>query len=70
MSDSLKKHQVLAFAKLDDANESLIVSSTSSGRDQTDKHHKDTENAMGKYFLAWLLGIPAVVLVLIYFFMH
>jgi len=25
---------------------------------------------MGKYFLAWLLGVPAIVLVLIYFFMH
>ena len=25
---------------------------------------------MGKYFLAWLLGVPALVLVLIYFFMR
>jgi len=25
---------------------------------------------MGKYFLAWLLGVPAIVLVLVYFFMH
>jgi len=25
---------------------------------------------MGKYVLGWLLGIPAVVLVVIYFFMH
>jgi hypothetical protein len=28
------------------------------------------ENEMGKYFLAWLLGVPAIVLVLVYFFMH
>jgi hypothetical protein len=28
------------------------------------------ENDMGKYFLAWLLGVPAIVLVLIYFFFH
>jgi hypothetical protein len=25
---------------------------------------------MGKYFLAWVLGVPAVVLVAVYFFMH
>lgn len=25
---------------------------------------------MGKYFLAWLLGVPGVVLVIVYFFMH
>jgi len=25
---------------------------------------------MGKYVLAWLLGVPAVVLVIIYFFFH
>jgi hypothetical protein len=29
-----------------------------------------TERTMGKYFLAWLLGVPAIVLVLIYFFFH
>jgi len=23
---------------------------------------------MGKYFLAWLMGVPAVVLVILYFF--
>jgi hypothetical protein len=28
------------------------------------------ENAMGKYLLAWLFGVPAIVLVLIYFFLH
>jgi len=25
------------------------------------------ENIMGKYFIGWLLGIPAVVLVILYF---
>jgi len=25
---------------------------------------------MGKYVLAWILGVPAFVLVLIYFFFH
>jgi len=25
---------------------------------------------MGKYFLAWLLGVPAIVLVLIYMVFH
>jgi hypothetical protein len=29
-----------------------------------------SEDEVGKYFLAWLLGVPAIVLVLIYFFMH
>jgi hypothetical protein len=26
--------------------------------------------AMGKYVLAWLLGVPAIVLVVIYLFFH
>jgi hypothetical protein len=25
---------------------------------------------MGKYSLAWILGVPAIVLALIYFFFH
>jgi len=25
---------------------------------------------MGKYLIAWLLGVPAIVLVLIYMFFH
>jgi hypothetical protein len=25
---------------------------------------------MGKYVLGWILGVPAIVLVVIYFFMH
>jgi len=25
---------------------------------------------MGKYFLAWLLGVPGVLLVLLYLFFH
>jgi hypothetical protein len=28
------------------------------------------ETAMGKYVLAWLLGVPALVLVVIYLFFH
>jgi hypothetical protein len=28
------------------------------------------EDVMGKYFLAWLLGVPAGLLVLIYVFTH
>jgi hypothetical protein len=26
------------------------------------------ENIMGKYFLGWLLGVPAIVLVVLWFF--
>jgi len=25
---------------------------------------------MGKYLIAWLLGVPGIVLLIIYFFMH
>jgi len=25
---------------------------------------------MGKYLIAWLLGVPGIVLVLLYFFFH
>ena len=28
------------------------------------------ETKMGKYFIAWLLGVPVFVLVIVYFFMH
>jgi hypothetical protein len=28
------------------------------------------ELTMGKYFLAWLLGVPGIVLLLIYLFFH
>ena len=31
-------------------------------------HYK--ENIMGKYFLAWLLGVPMFVLVIVYIFFH
>jgi len=30
----------------------------------------ELEAVMGKYVLAWLLGVPAFVLVIIYFFAH
>jgi hypothetical protein len=32
--------------------------------------HTPEESIMGKYFLAWIMGVPAIVLVLIYLFMH
>jgi hypothetical protein len=25
---------------------------------------------MGKYFLAWIMGVPAIVLVILYLFFH
>ena len=28
------------------------------------------ETAMGKYFLGWILGVPVIVLVVIYLVMH
>jgi len=28
------------------------------------------DNIMGKYFLAWLLGVPGIVLVILYLFFH
>jgi len=28
------------------------------------------ENIMGKYLLAWLLGVPGIVLLLVYLFFH
>jgi hypothetical protein len=28
------------------------------------------DHGMGKYFLAWLLGVPATVLVIVYLVMH
>lgn len=35
-------------------------------------HHPFTsqEITMGKYFLAWLLGVPGIVLLLVYLFFH
>ncbi len=32
--------------------------------------HPLLENIMGKYFLAWLLGVPGIVLLLVYLFFH
>jgi len=32
--------------------------------------HDQQEQLMGKYVLAWILGVPAIVLVAIYFFAH
>jgi len=33
-------------------------------------HNFTRSTIMGKYFLAWILGVPAIVLVLIYMFFH
>ena len=33
-------------------------------------HNLERSRIMGKYFLAWILGVPAIVLVLIYMFFH
>jgi hypothetical protein len=30
----------------------------------------DWRQTMGKYFIAWLLGVPGVLLVLLYLFFH
>jgi hypothetical protein len=32
--------------------------------------HQLSETRMGKYFIGWLLGVPAIVLVLLYLFFH
>jgi hypothetical protein len=32
--------------------------------------HPSGADIMGKYVLAWILGVPAIVLVAIYFFAH
>jgi hypothetical protein len=36
----------------------------------TSTKHTSKGNIMGKYFIAWLLGVPAFVLVLFYLFFH
>lgn len=30
----------------------------------------DMEHTMGKYFIAWLLGVPGLLLLVIYLFFH
>jgi len=35
-----------------------------------DASSREKENFMGKYFLAWICGVPAFVLVLVYLFVH
>ena len=53
--------------------------STSADGRCTDEGHRDClirvvhhlqENGMGKYFIGWLLGVPAIVLVLLYLVFH
>jgi len=38
--------------------------------DARDIPGKSKENVMGKYFLAWLLGVPGGILLLIFLFTH
>lgn len=66
MSDSLQKHPVLAFSP----SGSTVIKAHARPAVRSINKHDNEEDVMGKYFLGWLLGIPAVVLVLIYFFMH
>jgi hypothetical protein len=33
-------------------------------------HNFKRSTIMGKYFLAWIMGVPAIVLVLLYLFFH
>ena len=40
------------------------------GAHRADGSADNKEDVMGKYFLAWLLGVPAGLLVLIYVFTH
>jgi hypothetical protein len=37
-------------------------------RCKSDRRCTTKENVMGKYFLGWLLGVPVVVLVVLYYF--
>jgi len=37
---------------------------------QASPHLSRKEKLMGKYFLAWLLGVPGIVLLLVYIFFH
>lgn len=43
---------------------------TPAGRPMLSLPHPLLENIMGKYFLAWLLGVPGIVLLLVYLFFH
>ncbi len=43
---------------------------SSSRRDEGTWRHLERRPDMGKYFIAWLLGVPAGLLVLIYVFTH
>ncbi len=70
MSDSSKKHPLLSCSKYGarDAHAFSVTFIQAPYRTDNGDNHK--ENMMGKYFLAWLLGVPGVVLLLIYFFMR
>jgi hypothetical protein len=38
--------------------------------DTLEPSQSESRCAMGKYVLGWILGVPVIVLVAIYFFMH
>jgi hypothetical protein len=54
--------------------EGTLIATPEQGRFSTqsrpDCNQLAKEDVMGKYFLAWLLGVPAGVLVLVYLFTH
>ena len=70
MSDSYEKHLVLASKAFWNASAGRRSPVTYPVGALSSRHHNDKEDVMGKYFLGWLLGVPAIVLVLIYFFMN
>jgi hypothetical protein len=39
-------------------------------RPRSGRAQPSQEKAMGKYFLAWIFGVPAAVLAVIYLLMH
>jgi hypothetical protein len=51
-----KGHPPLITARVGESNDAV--------------HQSHSENDMGKYFLAWLLGVPAGLLVIVYLIMH
>jgi hypothetical protein len=69
MSDSSGKHPVLALSPSGNAVFGF-ARPAAQPVGHTSRHDNNKEGMMGKYFLGWLLGVPAVVLVLIYFFMN
>jgi ABC-type nitrate/sulfonate/bicarbonate transport system permease component len=70
MSDSPQKLVLLGSAMRSPAAVAALLSDAHPGQRLVARTATTRRRHMGKYFLAWLLGVPAVVLVLIYFFMR